>query len=291
VDRLVSSLGIVGAYGKSCEQAEFFFKQHIQSRWQLYTEHTLEASAERLIAEFPFTLFFATAPQPLFSPNATLNQIKDVTEGCYRHLCRLFDELRELQPLEVFREPEERAFYHLIGISRLVLMTSAQMFCGRKELIARRFRYDQLILDEAHKFSEVESLFAMSLQRPKSEDHPLKRVILLGDSEGLQAKFKCTSLVHVSNIHQSFFERMLRLGVSSISLTEIPVVNPLLPLWSWKYPELVSEQSTLVIPGLGYEYQFVHVPGEERELLPGNYQNVQEAEWLIAMYLYLRRFG
>jgi intron-binding protein aquarius len=291
VDRLVSSLGILGAYGRSCEQAGFFFKEHIQSRWRLYTEQALETNAEQAVAQFPFTLFFGTAPQPLFPLNATLDQIKDIAEGCYRHLCRLFDDLQELQPLEVFRETEERAFYHLIGISRLVLMTSAQMFCGKKELIARRFRYDQLIMDEAHKFSEFESFFAMSLQRPKTENHPLKRVILLGDPEGLKARLKRTPLIHASQMHQSFFERMLRLEVPSITLKQVPVPSPAMPLWTWKYPELVADTESIIIPGLGYEYQFVHVSGQEHELLPGNYQNVEEAEWLIAMYLYLIRFG
>ena len=77
---MASGLGVTGDVGYTCETAAFFQLEHIQSRIEKFridtttamtamtTGTTATTTATPSVSDyFPFTSYFADAPQPLFS--------------------------------------------------------------------------------------------------------------------------------------------------------------------------------------------------------------------------------
>ena len=133
----------------------------------------------------------------------------------------------------------------------------------------------------------------------------MKRMILLGDHNQLPPIVQSPSLAHSTHLDQSLFTRLIRLGVPHITLDAQGRCRPSSAcLFSWKYPGLKNlphvcdeSQSGFIqaITSLRYDYQVINVneyEGEgEMESQPHSFQNRGEAEYVIAMYQYLRLCG
>lgn len=101
---MAGTLGVPGDVGYTCETAEYFDLEHIQSRIEKYYVdlHTLRRTAaenggiDQLAAQkaFPFHSYFMSAPQPVFNGESLETDLETV-EGCFRHLRKLFDELSD----------------------------------------------------------------------------------------------------------------------------------------------------------------------------------------------------
>lgn len=103
-------------------------------------------------------------------------------------------------------------------------------------------------------------------------------------------------------MEQSMYARFLRLGVKSFKLKEQGRCREsLLELFSWKYPEIKSldivkskdpnSPYNLANAGFVHEYQFIDVGpfNGKGEITPTPYfyQNLAEAEYCVALYMYM----
>lgn len=133
----------------------------------------------------------------------------------------------------------------------------------------------------------------------------MKRMILLGDHNQLPPIVQSIPLAHINHLDQSLFTRFIRLGVPHITLDAQGRCRPsLASLFSWQYPGLknlphVCDESqsiyTQANTSLRYDYQVINVDNYEGkgevECLSHSFENRGEAEYVIAVYQYLRLCG
>ena len=104
VARLASSIGnVTGDVASTCETAGHFFLYHIFPRWEQYLNGLQGADASTVATKFPFTSFFADAPQPLFS-GTTVEENVAIAKGCMAHIEGIFRKLEEYRPFELLHK-------------------------------------------------------------------------------------------------------------------------------------------------------------------------------------------
>ncbi|CAO3585639.1 unnamed protein product [Absidia cylindrospora] len=306
VDRLAQSLKIPGEHGSTCETAGYFYNYHILTRWTPYHEKITTKTdmyLDDIRNEFPFTDFFANAPEPLFNETMTKQDIIEVAEGCFRHLSKLFEELEEVRPFELLRYSTDRANYLITKEAKIIAMTCTHAALKRRELISLKFKYDNVVMEEAAQILEVETFIPLLLQEPEDGQNRLKRVILIGDHHQLPPVVKNLAFQQYGNMEQSLFTRFIRLGVPSLQLdAQGRARSSLAKLYSWRYNELgdlpnvaTNTEFLQANAGFTYDYQFVdvgpyHGQGES-EPVPYFYQNLGEAEYIVGLYQFMRLNG
>ena len=297
VQRLAESIGAVGAHGGSCETASYFSQVHVQPAWSRFW-----ASVAVLLdveTQFPFHAFFANAPQPLFPPGASHEQHIEIAKGCERHIDRIFEELAEIRPFELLRANKDKQNYLLAKQARIIAMTTTYAAMRRQEIAGLGFRYENVIMEEAAQVTEAESFIPLVLQSAGA----LKRVVLVGDHLQNAPIVQSSALREGANVQQSLFQRLVRLGVPHTVLSAQGRARPgLAALVEWRYPSLtdlprvVNEQEFVQAnAGFRYEYQFIDVPdykGQgESTPTPHFMQNLGEAEYAVAVFMYMRLLG
>ena len=100
---------------------------------------------------FPFTGFFSDAPaHKMFEPSSTdYVATLDTARGCFRHLKKVFEELRDFRAFELLRNHRMRSNYLLLKQARIVAMTCTHAAITRRNLVELGFRYDNLVMEEA----------------------------------------------------------------------------------------------------------------------------------------------
>lgn len=295
VDRLAHSLGMAQAASFTCETAGHFFFQHVLARWEKF-ERDAEAAgtADYVMRHFPFSAFFAAAPrQPAFAD-------LEGARACYRHLQRMFTQLADIQPLEVLRNQMDRNKFVLAKHSRIVAMTVTYAALQRQQLVKMGFRFDSVVMEEAGQVKEIESLIPLLMQEDRAR---LKRVVLIGDDNQLPPVVKNEAFQRYSNLDQSLFARFIRLGVPHVLLDSQGRCRPeLADLFNWRYPQLgnlphigLDPSYAVANAGLRWTYQFIDVPDYQGvgEYSPKAhfFQNLGEAEYVVALFMYLRSLG
>eukprot|EP01017_Pseudomicrothorax_dubius_P026865 TRINITY_DN3035_c0_g1_i4.p1 TRINITY_DN3035_c0_g1~~TRINITY_DN3035_c0_g1_i4.p1 ORF type:complete len:396 (-),score=80.28 TRINITY_DN3035_c0_g1_i4:146-1333(-) len=210
------------------------------------------------------------------------------------------DKARELREecrvFEVLRGQAEREAYIVCHLARVVAMTAVQAAMRREDLIKGGFCYDAVVIEEAAQLTEIESFIPFTLQ----QDHErLKTVVLLGDTAQLPPVVSSLASQREGNLAQSMFARLRRLGAPRVQLQEQGRCRQsLLQLFSWRYPSLTSIPSVVETgpflfanPGFSRDVQFIDVAGSEATPRPHFYQNVAEAEFVIATYMYMVLLG
>ncbi|KAM3421403.1 Pre-mRNA-splicing factor [Cercospora zeina] len=310
VQRLASSIEAPGAHGSTCETAEYFDQVWIQPRWKRYWDsiESSDTTPEQIIATFPFHAFFADAPQPLFLPDASREQLIDTAKGCERHINRIFSELADIRPFEILRAQRDKSNYLLVKEARIIAMTSTHAAIRRQDIAQLGFKYDNVIMEEAAQITEIENFVPFVLQKPRLQDgktpeNPLQRIVLVGDHLQNSPVIQNNALKSYSNLEQSLFQRLVRLGVPHIILDAQGRSRPsLADLYKWRYPSLTNLPFTSAAPefvtanpGFRYEYQFIDVPdykgAGETEPSPHFIQNLGEAEYAVALFQYMRLLG
>ena len=321
VDRLAKSLAIVGDYGSTCETARHFCTYYFQPMRTAFDLAVREATtAEQVKAAFPFHVFFGVAQEPLFGSS----QINDKAEpamtvalSAFRYLSSVFEQLEELFPLELLSTrtfsstllvyasnadlpiDHDRANYLLTCQTRIVAMTCTHASVKRKDLQALNFGFDTLIVEEAAQALEIETFAPIVLQKSSER---LKRVVLIGDHHQLPPVVKNATFGKYGNLEQSMFARFVRLGVPTIELDAQGRSRPSLrELYSWSYDKLGDMPSVkegtyhLANAGFKHECQFLDVGDYEghgeSEPVPFFYQNLGEAEYVVAVFQYMRLLG
>lgn len=310
VQRLATSLGVTGDVGYTCETASYFQLEFVQSRVEKYT---LELQAGRQAPDsdslvgriFPFHGYFADV-SGLFVDN--LARDTEIAEGCFRHIAKLFAELSDYRAFELLRTQAHRGDYLLTKQARIVAMTCTHAAMTRRRLVELGFKYDSLIMEEAGQILEVETLVPMLLQDVDLVDGcRLKRAILIGDHHQLPPVVKHAAFQKHSKLDQPMFTRLVRLGVPTILLDRQGRARPeIAALYSWRYCGAGKSLGNLSFvakqveyqqanAGLALTYQLVDVPDFQGRgefcPTPFFYQNLGEAEYIVAVYQYMRLLG
>ena len=178
-----------------------------------------------------------------------------------------------------------------------------------------------IIMEESAQILEVEALIPMLLKNSdnvltsvmtQSNDNcgnnsRLKRVTLIGDHFQLPPIIQHMSLVGYSKFDQSLFTRLIRLGVPAILLDQQGRARPdIAALYNWRYNnnnQILANLPTvyntrrfkLCNPGFLFTYQLINVEDfqgkGETVPTPFFYQNLGEAEYVVAVYQYMRLIG
>ncbi|KAG0339143.1 hypothetical protein BG004_006940 [Podila humilis] len=308
VDRLAYSLAIGGEHGSTCETAGYFFSYHIKPLWaefdrRLSAAEESERTVEFVKEIFPFNDYFSNAPVALFSESSTVEQAVDVAQGCFRHLTKLFEQLEEVSAFELLRTSYDRANYLLTKEAKIIAMTCTHAALKRRELVNLGFKYDNIVMEEAAQILEVETFIPMLLQEPDDGVNCLKRVILIGDHNQLPPVVKNTAFQQYGNMEQSMFTRFVRLGVPTVELdAQGRARTDMADLYKWRYKNLgdlpnISEREEFQFanPGFVHDFQFIDVPNYqgkgETAPRPHFIQNLGEAEYIVAVYQYMRLLG
>lgn len=304
VNRLAASINAPGAHGSSCETADYFNQVYVKPAWTKYWDKVQAgADAQQVIESFPFHVYFTSAPQPLFPTTASRDQLVDIASGCNRHLERIFTTLSDTRPFEILRGARDKANYLLIKEARIIAMTSTHAAMRREEIASLGFHYDNVIMEEAAQITEIENFIPLALQNPIDGESRLQRVVLVGDHLQNSPVVQNLAFRQYANLEQSLFLRLVRLGVPTIMLNQQGRARPgIADLYKWRYPSLsnlplVTQAPEFVAanPGFRYEYQFIDVPDYkgkgETEPTPHFIQNLGEAEYAVALFMYMRLLG
>ncbi|CDW53020.1 intron binding protein aquarius [Trichuris trichiura] len=306
VERLQHSLDVPGDVAYTCETARYFFVYQVTSRWAdfLTKLSRSDRTADTVASLFPFTRFFENLPpeQPLFKGNS-YEEDMEMAEACWRYIRNVFDELDEFRSFELLRGGRDRVEYLVIREAKVIAMTCTHAALRRKELVQIAFHYDNVLMEEAAQILEIETFIPLLLQETKDGHNRLKRWILIGDHHQLPPVIKNQAFQKYSNMEQSLFARLVRLGVPRVNLDMQGRARPsLAALYSWRYPRLDNlphivqrVEYQLANPGFLYEYQLIDVGDYngvgESAPTPHFYQNLAEAEYAVAIFMYMRMLG
>ena len=317
VNRLAENLGAPGAHGNSCETAGYFQSVYIMPTWAKFWNAVTQDSttSSDIPTLFPFHRYFSNAPQPLFPPDSSKDDMLDIARGCERHITKIFTELEDIRPFEILRNARDKANYLLVKEARIIAMTSTHAAMRRQEIADLGFHYDNVVMEEAAQITEIESFIPLALQHPRKVQRaddsslssapalPLQRVVLCGDHLQNSPIVQNLAFRQFAHLEQSLFQRLIRLGVPAIHLdAQGRARTSLADLYRWRYTSLGDLPHVLSSPefrianaGFRYEYQFIDVPDYkgrgEMQPSPHFIQNLGEAEYAVALYQYMRLLG
>jgi len=274
-----------GESSYTCETAELFNKHHVIARIQLYYSNGTDAP-------FPFAKYCELTGQT--EPSG-----EEATKAYFDKLQELFDELKDFRAFELLRGGKKRSEYLLTKQAKIVACTVTHAGLARDQLIDLGFKYDSVIVEEAGQQLEVETFIPLLLQKDQTR---LKRVCLFGDHNQLPPILKDRDLSEKGNFSQSFFARMLSLGMKSFTLDSQGRARPeIASLYDWRYGGLKALPNTsegsyaTANGGLLHTTQFINVGDHEGRgencPTPYFYQNLGEAEYVVAMFQYLVLIG
>lgn len=236
----------------------------------------------------------------MFASDLDVAGAKAVADGCYRHIQKMFKELEDVRPFELLRTSRDRSNYLLTMEARIIALTSTYAAIKHREILELGFKYDNIIMEEAAQITEIESFIPLTLQRPKDDDNPLQRIVLIGDHHQNPPVIQNAAL---KQMEQSLFTRLVRLGVPAVQLDAQGRARPeIADLYRWRYNSLtdlpvVTENETYLTANAGFRYpfQFINVEdfGGAGESSPSPHfiQNLGEAEYAVAIYQYMRLLG
>ncbi|EDW66854.2 RNA helicase aquarius [Drosophila virilis] len=310
VQRLQEALGVSGDNAYTCETAGYFYLYNVMARWEKFQSqmdaHNSETDMNKLCAvfetEFPFSKFFSDAPQPLFKANS-FDELMSIAQSNFRYISEIFNELEEFRAFELLRTGLDRSKYLLVKEAKIIAMTCTHAALKRKELVNLGFRYDNILMEESAQILEIETFIPLLLQNPLDGLNRLKRWIMIGDHHQLPPVIKNMAFQKYSNMEQSLFTRLVRLGVPTVDLDgQGRARSSICSLYKWRYKKLADlqhiferEEYKKANSGLVYDYQLINVDDfkgvGESEPNPYFYQNLAEAEYIVALYMYMRLMG
>uniref|UniRef100_A0A667YTL9 RNA helicase aquarius n=1 Tax=Myripristis murdjan TaxID=586833 RepID=A0A667YTL9_9TELE len=307
VGRLQESLDVPGDVSYTCETAGHFYLYQVMSRWEEYMSKVKpkqgkKVEVEAVAAHFPFHKYFSNAPQPVFK-GRSYEEDMDIAEGCYRHIKKIFTQLEEFRAFELLRSGLDRSKYLLVKEAKIIAMTCTHAALKRHDLVELGFKYDNILMEEAAQILEIETFIPLLLQNPEDGYSRLKRWIMIGDHHQLPPVIKNMAFQKYSNMEQSLFTRFVRLGVPTVDLdAQGRARASLCNLYNWRYKHLgnlphvqLLPQFQVPNPGLTFDFQLINVEDfngvGESEPNPYFYQNLAEAEYSVALYMYMRLLG
>merc|ERR1719228_597166 len=271
VSRLQKSLGVTGDVTYTCETARYFYLYQIASRWEEFLSqvtgpNNTTTPIDDIEKLFPFKTFFADAPQPMFKGKSYEEDL-EIARGCWRYLSDIFQQLEEFRAFELLRTGLDRTNYLGVKEAKIIAMTCTHAALKRKDLVRMGFKYDNIIMEEAAQILEIETFIPLLLQTPQDGHNRLKRWIMIGDHHQLPPVIKNMAFQKFSNMEQSLFTRLVRLGVPTVDLDAQGRARPsLCSLYNWRYKCLGNLTHVLntkcymeANAGFSYDFQLVDV--------------------------------
>lgn len=330
VQKLSKSLDINIYPEFTCETADILYKYHIESRWTEYEKVVLNDSKNEVGVKFPFLQYLKVSHFLSNNDNNQENHeegngevlakrffdFKDEQSDIERAhhywqiVSNIFKELEECRAFEILRNNRERGNYLVSKQAKIIAMTCTHAALKRKDLLDTGFEYDNVLIEEAGQILEIETFIPLVLQKARfGKATKLKRIIMLGDHNQLPPIIKNNAFQKFSQMEQSMFNRLIRLKLPYDCLSHQGRCRPsILKLFGWRYPYL--DNLPLVVPnsknnegspynfenaGFRHEFQFVNVPDfnnkGESAPMPHFYQNLAEAEYVVATYMYMVLLG
>lgn len=308
VQKLQESLLVTGDVAYTCETAGYFYLYQVVARWEKFLSEIQQYEGDDKYATgifaqfFPFTRFFDDAPQPLFPGQSYEDDLK-VAHGCFTYISKIFTQLEEFRAFELLRSGLDRSKYLLVKEARIIAMTCTHAALKRKELVNMEFKYDNILMEESAQILEIETFIPLLLQNPLDGHNRLKRWIMIGDHHQLPPVIKNIAFQKYSNMEQSLFTRLVRLGVPTVDLdSQGRARSSISALYKWRYKRLddlthigQNAEYGRANAGFRYEYQLINVEDfngvGESEPNPFFYQNLAEAEYVVATFMYMRLLG
>lgn len=294
VDKIAASLEVLGAHGNSCETAGYFFDTSIEPRWKPFhyrVTNELEKTSNVIRQQFPFSSYFKSKTTHLFPLTATYEECLLIAEGCYRYLEQLFSSLSAMRPFEILRTNADRANYLVVKEARFVAMSTTYAAVKRAAFQALGFTFDTIVFEDAHLVGEVDALMSLKTQACNDGENRLKRVIMIGDRDGAMPRLD--RVLKDTGVGQSVFERLLRCGVQCVELNES--VRPMSKFLGSLYDGESLCDDDGVNPGFCFDAQFVEcatfMGKDEHSPKPNSYQNLGEAEYIVAVFMFMRLQG
>ncbi|KAL5274552.1 AQR family protein [Megaselia abdita] len=300
VQKLQESLEVVhkcsGDNAYTCETAGYFFSSFVQPEWEKFIK------SGKGVEDFPFKHFFSDAPQPLFPGESKQNDMQ-IAISCFKYISRIFEELDEFRAFELLRNGLDRSKYLLVKEAKIIAMTCTHAALKREELVNLGFRYDNILMEESAQILEIETFIPLLLQNPQDGFNRLKRWIMIGDHHQLPPVIKNMAFQKFSNMEQSLFTRLVRLGVPTVDLDgQGRARSSICSLYKWRYKTLNdlnhilnSDEYKRANTGFVYDYQLINVEDfkgvGESEPNPFFYQNLAEAEYIVGVFMYMRLMG
>ncbi|XP_049959812.1 RNA helicase aquarius [Schistocerca serialis cubense] len=307
VQRLQESLQVSGDVAYTCETAGHFFLYQILARWERFQSRVRPPSGKivpvkTIKDEFPFHCFFDNAPKPLFKQRS-YEEDMEIAEGCFRYIEKIFTQLEEFRAFELLRSGLDRSKYLLVKEAKVIAMTCTHAALKRRELVDLGFKYDNILMEESAQILEIETFIPLLLQNPQDGYSRLKRWIMIGDHHQLPPVIKNMAFQKYSNMEQSLFTRIVRLGVPTVDLDGQGRARPsICNLYNWRYKKLGNlahvetwPEYRVANPGFWFDFQLINVEDfngvGETEPSPYFYQNLAEAEYCVAVFMYMRLLG
>lgn len=310
VQRLQESLNVKGDVAYTCETAGHFFMYQILTRWERFETRIKQRQGTENNAppafiideEFPFHKFFDNAPKPLFKQNSYEEDL-EIACSCFRYIERIFAQLEEFRAFELLRSGLDRSKYLLVKEAKVIAMTCTHAALKRRELVDMGFKYDNILMEESAQILEIETFIPLLLQNPQDGYNRLKRWIMIGDHHQLPPVIKNMAFQKYSNMEQSLFARFVRLGVPTVDLDGQGRARPsICNLYNWRYKKLgnlvhVENSPEYLVANAGFLYDFQLINVEdfngvgESEPSAYFYQNLAEAEYCVAVFMYMRLLG
>ena len=176
--------------------------------------------------------------------------------------------------------------------------------------VSANFLFSSLVMEEAGQVLEVETLVPMLLQRTENfSDCRLSRIVLIGDHLQLPPVVKNNVFRSYSHLDQSLFSRLVRMGVPATVLDKQGRCRPqIAELFNYRYSSISGMKSlgnldtVFSLPeyltanaGLLHPFQVIDVPAFKGRgefcPTPHFYQNLGEAEYVVAVYQFMRLMG
>ncbi|KAK2517184.1 Aqr [Columba livia] len=307
VGRLQESLGVPGDVSYTCETAGHFFLYQVMSRWEEYISKVKVKGGKLpdvtdVSSFFPFHQYFANAPQPVFK-GKSYEEDMEIAEGCFRHIKKIFTQLEEFRAFELLRSGLDRSKYLLVKEAKIIAMTCTHAALKRHDLVELGFKYDNILMEESAQILEIETFIPLLLQNPQDGFSRLKRWIMIGDHHQLPPVIKNMAFQKYSNMEQSLFTRFVRIGVPTVDLdAQGRARASLCNLYNWRYKNLGNLPHVQLLPefrtanaGFLYDFQLINVEDfngvGESEPNPYFYQNLGEAEYVVALFMYMCLLG
>ena len=258
---------------------------------------------------FPFKSFiqnmqnqyYQQSEQSPFLGSQSYSYNKSLAYKYWQYIVKLFDDIKQTHVFELLRTSKDRSQYLLTRQSKIVAMTCTHAAIKRDDFLQYNFEYDTLIMEEAAQVLDIETFIPMVLQKNACR---LKRIILIGDHYQLPPIIKNRTFAKYSKLDQSLFHRLIRLGTPFHLLNMQGRCRPnICNLWSWRYPYKMGNllcveqdnQYKLANTGFYYDFQLISVNPYlgrgEFQPNPYFYQNLDEAEYVINTFMYMRLLG
>ena len=260
----------IGDVGYSCETCHSFFKQHIEFRIKRWDDED-----QTLFRSVPI---FLSYDLPL----------KKAVE-------HVFNEIEGLRWTEFLRNDQQRVDQFVSHHARVIAMTSTHAARARERMIRMGFCYQNVIMVEVDRMSEVEAFIPMNIQSSPSSN--IQRVVISG-RRGDQSLIPDSFGERICRLYGKIpsdlanYEEMVSLKRHRRGKTHYKIIKPYLSYLKNENP--TKENISFFIPPSLHISCLINQPAQFVEV--GDYQekgeedgvHEGEAEYLVAVYMYLR---